>query len=245
MDQAGRTRPEGSSFNGGECGGFPRGKLELEQCGKRKCRQQSGMGRSRQSDAGSGERVSDGDARLRGLLKGAQLRVTKVRVDVLRVLEGSEHALNAQQVFDAAEGVRGSSKRGGLDRVTVYRTLNTLVESGLAHRVDPGDRVFRFRRTDHSNCTHGEHEIPPDYEHQPHPHFVCDSCGTVECLEAARVEVRSVEPRARARMRGSERKGTAGGSPPGRRVVNQDVVLHGTCAGCTTTPPRAHAASRE
>ena len=149
---------------------------------------------------------------LRRLLRGVKLRVTAVRLAVLRVLAGSPEALDAQQVFARLD-------RSATDRVTVYRTLGTLVEAGLAHRVDPGDRVFRFSLTDHSACT------PQRHAHE-HPHFVCDACGTVECLDDAEVIVQPMKARpARARR-----------TTP--RIDRRAVTLHGTCGKCETTSTR-------
>ncbi len=138
------------------------------------------------------------------LLRQAGLRVTSVRLGIIQALAAAGAALDAQQVFDRIAG------RGATDRVTVYRTLNTLVDSGLAHRVDPGDRVFRYNLTDHGRCE-GEH-----HQHE-HAHFVCDDCGRVECLDDAEV---TVKPRA---QRSPERR---------FRVRQQDVTLHGTCGLC-------------
>jgi hypothetical protein len=50
-----------------------------------------------------------------------------------------------------------------------------------------------------------------------HPHFVCDSCGTVECL--ADVAVPSVLPRSAKLTSGYE-------------VTKQEVTLHGVCPKC-------------
>lgn len=147
----------------------------------------------------------------REALRRAGMRVTGVRLGVLEVLDRGGRALTAQDVADALSA-RGAKERAGPrgapDRVTVYRTLNSLVDAGLAHKVDPGDRVFRFSLTDHARCHGGEHR-------HEHPHFVCDSCGVVECLGDAEVLIRS-----------------AAEGAPRRRVKQQDVLLHGTCEKC-------------
>jgi Fur family ferric uptake transcriptional regulator len=146
----------------------------------------------------------------RDALRNARLRVTRIRLTILEVLAGAKRAADAQQIYDA---VRAASRRTVPDRVTVYRTLNTLVDAGLAHKVDPGDRVFRFSLTDHARCTDDKHA-------HEHPHFVCDSCGTVECLADARVVVKPRKAKGEAR-------------PSARRHVKQErVVLHGTCEQC-------------
>jgi Fur family ferric uptake transcriptional regulator len=141
------------------------------------------------------------------------MRVTSVRVAVLGALGNARTAMTAQELVDALGGAAG-----GVDRVTVYRTLNSLVEAGVAHKVDPGDRVFRFGLTAPASATEAGHQ---------HPHFVCDACGNVECLEDTEVIVQA-----------------RGGAKPGKakqkkmRLSSKDVLLHGTCEGCGDEPAR-------
>lgn len=181
------------------------------------------------------------------LLRRAGLRATDTRVRILEVLAGATTALTAGEVIERVEAAeaggvgragletgRGKAVRGGkrrairadkvrADKVTVYRTLNALVESNLAHRVDTGDRVFRYSLTDHSHCHGDEHD-------HDHPHVVCDECGKVECIEGAEVTVVHKAPQA---------KGRAGGATAEMhdtlsrfRVTRQDVTLHGVCDDC-------------
>ncbi len=155
----------------------------------------------------------------RDVLRQAGLRVTDMRLALLQRLAAARQPATAQQVFDdlCAHAKRDRSPRP--DRVTVYRTLNTLVDKGLAHKVDPGDRVFRFSLTDHARCE-GEKHV------HEHPHFVCDSCGTVECMEGTEVVVKSAPAHAES-------------AAPARRKVKPDgVVLHGTCETCVEEPAR-------
>lgn len=165
--------------------------------------------------------------RYRGLLRESKLRVTTVRLAILRVLEDAHEAMTAQQVFDRVAAAGGGPGRktgkpsrangeagggGAPDRVTVYRTLNSLVDSGIAHRVDPGDRIFRFSLTDHAKCSEHHHV-------HEHPHFVCDSCGKVQCLQGAEVVIKTHDEDTARTARW--------------RVKQQDVVLHGTCDECS------------
>jgi Fur family ferric uptake transcriptional regulator len=146
----------------------------------------------------------------REVLRRASLRVTAMRLTLISHLAASRHPSTAQKLFDDLCAAAKRSKAAEPDRVTVYRTLNTLVEAGLAHKVDPGDRVFRFSLTDHARCE-GEHH------HHEHPHFVCDDCGTVECLDGERVVIK-------------------GPGSTKRRVKQDGVVLHGTCGSCVKDP---------
>lgn len=141
---------------------------------------------------------------LRAMLRKAKLRVTAVRLRVLEVLGAQREALDAQQIEDRAA-------LPAADRVTIYRTLNTLVDSGLAHRIDPGDRIYRYSLTDHSHCE-GEHH------HHEHLHMVCDACGSVRCLDNAEVIVQTRSGR--------------GAAPKKLRVFSGNGTLHGLCETC-------------
>ena len=98
------------------------------------------------------------------------------------------------------------------DAVTVYRTLNTFTRKRLVHRVHGEDRTWRYAL---STGNGGRGPRQPN-AHQ-HPHFVCDECGTVECLEDSAIPktlVPSLHVGARYAVRYPE------------------VVLHGLCPRC-------------
>jgi Fur family ferric uptake transcriptional regulator len=95
--------------------------------------------------------------------KGA--RATSARIHVLQLLREAPAALSHYEVEQAL----GASS---FDRVTLYRVLDWLVESGLAHKNADAQRVYRF-----SAATDGEHRT--------HVHFRCERCGGVFCLDAA------------------------------------------------------------
>jgi len=141
-------------------------------------------------------------------LHEAGLRATRIRMDVIRALHASPSAAPAHALLEAL------AESGPVDRVTVYRALNALVEAGLAHKLDPGDRVFRFALAEHDANASGVH-----------PHFVCDACGLVECLEGATVNV-SFGPLRRGRS-------------PRFKLNRTGVVLHGRCDQCAETEKSA------
>jgi Fur family ferric uptake transcriptional regulator len=92
-------------------------------------------------------------------------RATPARIRVLQTLRAAPTALTHNEI----ELALGTS---ALDRVTLYRVLDWLVEIGLAHKNTDVNRVFRF-----SAATAGEHAT--------HVHFRCEHCGGVYCLDAA------------------------------------------------------------
>jgi Fur family ferric uptake transcriptional regulator len=135
-------------------------------------------------------------------LRELGLRVTGARLDVLKTLHDSPLPMTAQHVLEAV------AELGPTDRVTVYRTLNSLVDLGIAHRVDPGDRTWRFGLL--------------AKDHHQHAHFVCDDCGSIRCLEEALITVS---------MKGRPTSDRF-------KVKQQDVYLHGTCETCLELPAR-------
>jgi Fur family ferric uptake transcriptional regulator len=96
-------------------------------------------------------------------LKNAKLYCTEARVAILQVLLQAGRPLRQDQVA-------GQLTLLALNKVTVYRTLESLVEVGLVHRAFTYKRAWYFELADH--CT----------EHQCHPHFTCTRCGVTHCL---------------------------------------------------------------
>ena len=92
-------------------------------------------------------------------------RATPARVRVLRLLRAAPAALTHHQIEQALGDL-------AIDRVTLYRVLDWLVESGLAHRTTDAQRTFRY-------------SLAAGGEHAAHTHFRCEDCGRVFCLDAA------------------------------------------------------------
>lgn len=104
-------------------------------------------------------------------LREAGLKVTRGRIRVMRALRAAAQPLSHADL-EAAQ-VRGGAEAGAIDRVTLYRVLDSLVASGLALKaVDPRG-VFRFSAAASSR------------RHAGHVHFRCVDCGGVFCLDAA------------------------------------------------------------
>jgi Fur family ferric uptake transcriptional regulator len=109
---------------------------------------------------------------LKARIRGAGLRFTGARASVLRTLEKATTPMSHADVVSkvAAEGFEAS---------TTYRNLIDLEAAGLVHRLDVGDHVWRF-------------EVRNEGEHA---HFVCGSCGVVECLPEASITIKGVAAR--------------------------------------------------
>jgi Fur family transcriptional regulator, ferric uptake regulator len=95
-------------------------------------------------------------------------RLTQPRVAVLACLMSLDHAASH---FDVAQAL---ARHHPIDRVTVYRVLEWLVEVGIAHRIAGDDRVWRFMINDPSASVQPHHQ---------HAHFACTQCGQTFCLD--------------------------------------------------------------
>jgi len=98
-----------------------------------------------------------------GLLEVSGLGHTTNRHRVLEVIGNNSSPLSAQQIFDTL------NRTDNINRVTVYRILDLLVEKGLVDRISGGGRSFVYG-------------LAPNDNHPAHPHFYCKTCGSLECL---------------------------------------------------------------
>ena len=104
------------------------------------------------------------------LLAAAEVEATKNRLDVLQVVGNSRFPLSADDIFNTLE--RSSS----INRVTVYRILDLLVDNGIVERLSTGGRAAYYG-------------LAPNDQHAPHPHFYCKSCGQMDCLNPESLNV--------------------------------------------------------
>lgn len=103
------------------------------------------------------------DNKAREMLKAASLYCTQGRVAILKVLMKAGKPLSQDQIARR-------SGDGHFDKVTIYRTLESLLGVGLVHKAFMDKRAWHFELA--HNCT----------ESQCHPHFTCTSCGDTHCL---------------------------------------------------------------
>jgi Fur family ferric uptake transcriptional regulator len=102
------------------------------------------------------------------LIRAAGVKVTAGRVRVLDALHGARQPLCHGEL----EAQLGTVAGAAVDRVTLYRILDSLVACGLALKAVDTRGVFRFSAT-------GVHR-----HHAGHVHFRCTDCGGVFCLKA-------------------------------------------------------------
>ncbi len=99
-------------------------------------------------------------------LRQCGLKVTSTRLLVLDVLMSSRTALSHGDILGKTRGSR-------LDKVTLYRTLDTFIKHDIAHKVASEDRtwLYALHPMDRNNIVHDDHA-----------HFICDQCERIYCL---------------------------------------------------------------
>jgi Fur family ferric uptake transcriptional regulator len=134
-------------------------------------------------------------------------RVTQPRVAILACLIGSDDPLTHQAVIDRLPGGVDA-----IDRVTVYRVLDWLVERGVAQKRAGNDRIFRFSLV--------EHEAARAQVHRQHSHFHCSRCDRTFCLDPASTPAPAVTPAV----------------PSGFAIEHVELTVNGVCAECGARP---------
>ena len=104
------------------------------------------------------------------LLEGSGLGPTHNRVRVLQVIGGNSSPLSAQDIYATL------SRTADINRVTVYRILDLLVDKGMVERLSSGGRSLVYG-------------LAPNENHPAHPHFHCRSCGVLQCLQPGSLTV--------------------------------------------------------
>jgi len=109
------------------------------------------------------------------LLDSAKLKRTGSRTAIIEVLLKTTRPQTAEDIISEIGRAR-------INKVTIYRTLDSMIEAGLVHRAFVSDGKCHFELAD--KCG----------EHQCHPHFVCTDCGQTRCLHDVSVPMASSPP---------------------------------------------------
>ena len=129
------------------------------------------------------------------LLKSNNLRLTNARKAVLGVFMNESVAQSHADLEDVLDS--------SIDRVTIYRTLDTFVSNGILHKIPDDSGAARYALC--NNCTEHEH-------HDNHVHFKCRVCGLSECL--THTQIPTVE------------------LPNGYKAEGGNLLLEGVCNRC-------------
>jgi Fur family ferric uptake transcriptional regulator len=100
------------------------------------------------------------------MLSSVKLRQTGQRRTILGVLLKAKRPQTVDEIMTTIS-------KGQANKVTVYRTLKSMVGAGLVHRAFVRKRAEYFELAD--RCT----------DAQCHPHFTCVSCGATKCMVGA------------------------------------------------------------
>lgn len=104
---------------------------------------------------------------VKDILKQNRLSVTVSRQKILSLFLKKGNALSHADI---------EKNTGDLfDRVTVYRTLQTFVESGIIHLIPTTDNSVKYALSK-DDCLKGQHR-------ESHIHFICDKCKKTICLD--------------------------------------------------------------
>ncbi|MGD8846180.1 MAG: transcriptional repressor [Desulfobacteraceae bacterium] len=104
------------------------------------------------------------------LLTSVKLDATTNRLRILEVIGNNGFPLSAGDIFETL------SRSSSINRVTVYRILDLLVDTGVIDRISTGGRAFYYG-------------LAPNDHHEPHPHFYCKRCGQMDCLNPESLQV--------------------------------------------------------
>lgn len=133
---------------------------------------------------------------IRDILKKNHMSITDSRVQILGLFYRNEgalaHADIEKKISDA------------IDRVTIYRTLQTFEEKGLIHSIPTADNSVKYALCK-EQCEEGHH-------HDNHVHFICDECGKTICLDDVLVPAVKL--------------------PKGFEPHQSNMVVNGVCGEC-------------
>lgn len=129
---------------------------------------------------------------------GAQgLEATTNRLRILEAIGNNNYPLTAVDIFHIVERMQS------INRVTVYRILDLLVEKKILEKLNVGSRAAHYG-------------LAPNENHLPHPHFLCIRCGRMDCLNAESIAIND----------DSLRKSFAG------EIKRVEVRVDGICKNC-------------
>ena len=105
-----------------------------------------------------------------GLLEKSGLGQTANRLTILQIIGNGSNPLSAQEIIE------NLNQTQGVNRVTVYRILDLLVEKKIIERISAGDRSYRYG-------------LAPNVNHRFHSHFYCVECRVMECLSPEKIRL--------------------------------------------------------
>lgn len=97
------------------------------------------------------------------ILKSLSVKCTKPRLEILTALLNAKSPLSKEDISLSINNAR-------INKTTIYRNLEMLIELGVVHRAYLNERKWYYELS--HNCE----------ENQCHPHFTCTNCGNTSCF---------------------------------------------------------------
>jgi Fur family ferric uptake transcriptional regulator len=130
------------------------------------------------------------------ILQHHQVKKTTPRVAIIQALQQSHSALSESDMKESLGDF--------YDRTTFYRSMQTLTEAGIIHRIVADNVLVKYVL----NCCENGHHHKAD-----HVHFFCQLCKDLVCLEDLKVQSYQL--------------------PAGYTEETCDVIIRGLCANCS------------
>lgn len=103
---------------------------------------------------------------MENLLKAKKLRITPFRLEVLKVFQTTETAIDLTTI---------ETNLDDFDRITLYRTIKAFIDAGVLHEILISGEVKKFALCSDTCQTEG-------HQHE-HIHFLCTVCSETFCLD--------------------------------------------------------------
>jgi len=127
-----------------------------------------------------------------------KLRKTPTRLAIVQNLLETDFPLSENEFHERMQE--------SYERITFYRTIHTLMEAGVIHRIVADNTTIRYA-LNQCSFLHHEHD-------NSHVHFYCKHCGKVECLKEVAVQQYCL--------------------PNGYQKEECNVIIKGTCKQCAS-----------
>ncbi len=102
------------------------------------------------------------------LLSSNGISRTKFRTDLLNLFLTQKRSLSIEDIL--------IHFNNSINKVTVYRSLDSFEEKGLIHQVPDSNNLKRYSLCREDECSTSSHN-------HNHGHFICYSCNQTYCIE--------------------------------------------------------------
>jgi Fur family ferric uptake transcriptional regulator len=131
------------------------------------------------------------------LIRSRGIEPTANRLKVMETIGSHASPMGAPDIF------RTVARTAPINRVTVYRILDLLVEKALVERMGGAGRGRIYG-------------LAPNENHPVHPHFSCQRCGTTYCLEPLNFGLDAADLH----------------HSPAGEIIRVDIRISGVCKRC-------------